>query len=176
MTAFMREYVALFPALVAVSWIALGSIFVLRREWRLPLDHSFTPCVAVVVPAHNEELVIEATLDALLAQEYPALQIHVVSDGSTDATVEIARRFAGRGVIVHELSTNVGKSAALQHVLDRVDAELFMVVDADTRSRPPPSRCSSSTCRTHAWGRSPVTPKSATSSTRSRRPRPWSTP
>ena len=112
------EYIALFPAVVAVSWIVFGCLFVVRREWRLPMDPAFTPSVAVVVPAHQEELVIAATLEALLEQDYPAMQIHVVSDGSTDRTAEIARSFAHRGVVVHEFTTNRGKSAALQHVLD----------------------------------------------------------
>jgi poly-beta-1,6 N-acetyl-D-glucosamine synthase len=132
----LSEFVVLFPAVLALSWIVLGCVFVVRREWRLPLDAEFRPTVAVVMPAHNEELVLAAAIEALLAQHYPALQIHVVSDGSTDRTVEIARGFETRGVTVHELTTNVGKSGALQYVLDRVDADLFLVVDADTRARP----------------------------------------
>jgi poly-beta-1,6-N-acetyl-D-glucosamine synthase len=136
MTGRLSEFVVLFPAVLALSWIALGFVFVVRREWRLPFDADFCPSVAVVVPAHNEEMVIAAAVEALLAQDYPALRIHVVSDGSTDRTVEIARGFATRGVVVHELTTNVGKSGALQHVLNRIDTELFLVVDADTRTRP----------------------------------------
>lgn len=136
MSPSILEFVALFPGVVALSWIVLGFVFVVRREWRLPLDPGFVPSVAVVVPAHDEELVIAAAIEALLAQDHPAMTIHVVSDGSSDATAEIARGFAARGVVVHELPANLGKSGALQHVLDRVDAELFLVVDADTRSHP----------------------------------------
>ena len=136
MTPTALEYVALFPGVVALSWIVLGFVFVVRREWRLPSDPAFLPSVAVVVPAHDEELVIASALEALLAQDHPAMTIHVVSDGSTDATAAIARGFCDRGVVVHELPANGGKSAALQYVLDRVDAELFLVVDADTRAEP----------------------------------------
>jgi biofilm PGA synthesis N-glycosyltransferase PgaC len=117
-----------------VSCIVLGLAWVVVREWRLPFDDGFAPSVVAVVPAHDEELVIEACLAALLAQDHPALEVHVVSDGSTDATAALARGFAG--VTVHELPANAGKGAALQHVLDRVDAELFLVVDADTESDP----------------------------------------
>ncbi len=136
MTGSAREFVALFPAVVALSWIILGFAFVVRREWRLPLRAGYAPSVAVVMPAHNEELVLGAAIEALLDQSHPSLEIHVVSDGSTDRTAEIARGFARRGVVVHELPRNLGKSRALQYVLDRVDTDLFMVVDADTRSRP----------------------------------------
>lgn len=132
----LREFVTLFPAAVALSWIVLACAHVVRTEWRLPSDPAFAPSVVVVVPARDEELVLGAALEALLAQDYPAATIHVVSDGSRDRTAEIARGFEARGVVVHELVENVGKSAALQHVLDRVDAELFLVVDADTRCRP----------------------------------------
>jgi biofilm PGA synthesis N-glycosyltransferase PgaC len=139
MSALLRlfvQYVSLFPAVVALSWIVLGLVFVLRREWRLPLDAGFEPGVVVVIPAHDEELVIERALTALLAQDYPAAEIHVVSDGSSDRTAELARRFASRGVIVHERHANAGKSASLQYVLERVDSDLFFVVDADTEAQP----------------------------------------
>lgn len=129
------EFVAIFPAVVSLGWIVLGLLFVVRREWRLPFNPAFAPSVAAVIPAHDEEAVIAAAIETLLAQDYPYLEIHVVSDGSTDRTVEIARGFESRGVVVHELGTNAGKSGALQHVLDRLDSELFLVVDADTCSR-----------------------------------------
>jgi biofilm PGA synthesis N-glycosyltransferase PgaC len=128
-------YVALFPSVAALSWIVLGLLFVVRREWRLPLDPGFRPSVAVVVPAHDEALLIERAIRALLAQDHP-IDLHVVSDGSTDQTVAIARRYEAQGVTVHELTSNAGKSAALQHVLDRVQSDLFVVVDADTVCAP----------------------------------------
>ncbi len=130
------EYVTLFPAVVALGWIVLGFLFVVLREWRLPGDAGFTPTVAAVIPAHNEELLIAVAIESLLAQDYPGLEIHVVSDGSTDGTAQIARRYGDRGVVVHELPANVGKSGALQYVLDRLATELFLIVDADTACEP----------------------------------------
>lgn len=130
------EYVTLFPAVLAIAWSVLGLVEVARREWRLPTDAGWLPTVAVVMPAHNEELVIGAAIEALLAQNHPAMELHVVCDGCTDATAAIASSYRDRGVVVHELITNVGKSAALQYVLDRVDTDLFLVVDADTTCRP----------------------------------------
>ena len=45
-----------------------------------------------MIPAHNEEAVIETKLRNFLSLDYPAerLQALVISDGSSDATVEIA--------------------------------------------------------------------------------------
>ena len=50
--------------------------------------------VAVLVPARNEEANIEACLRALLAQDYPDLEVWVFDDASTDRTKEIIDRLA----------------------------------------------------------------------------------
>jgi biofilm PGA synthesis N-glycosyltransferase PgaC len=89
--------------------------------------------VAVLVPARNEAMVLEECLDALLASDHPELEIHVLSDGSTDGTADIARHYAGRGVILHEHVENLGKSRVLELALAGLTADLVMVIDADTR-------------------------------------------
>ncbi len=92
--------------------------------------------VAVLIPAHNEEAVL---YDSLMAASVllPLSQIHVVSDGSSDRTVEIAEEF---GVRVMDLQPNRGKAGALAAAIEYFDLErLFGVVlllDADTRLSP----------------------------------------
>lgn len=132
----LGAFTVLYPTAMCLLWIFFAFLFVFRREWRLPMDKNPSLRVAIVVPAHNEELVIAATIESLLAQGYPHKQIHVVSDGSSDATVAIARGYEARGVVVHDLKPNRGKSGALQYVLDLVETDLFMVVDADTIAAP----------------------------------------
>lgn len=89
--------------------------------------------VAVIVPAHNEELVIADTLNALL-KIVPAERLYLVSDGSNDNTVSIAKRF---NVHILDLQPSHGKAGALEECMryfnlyDRYKAVLF--VDADTR-------------------------------------------
>ena len=66
------------------------------RAGRVPPHRPLsTTDVAVLIPAHNEALVIEDSLRSIMAL-VPAENVHVVSDGSTDATVDIARQ-AGAG-------------------------------------------------------------------------------
>ncbi|MGC1284998.1 MAG: glycosyltransferase, partial [Streptosporangiaceae bacterium] len=92
--------------------------------------------VAVLIPAHNEALVIGESLGSIMAR-VPRQNVHVVSDGSTDATVQIARR-AGARVI--ETKENVGKAGALQEAIERFGLirrfALVMLLDADTRVQP----------------------------------------
>jgi cellulose synthase/poly-beta-1,6-N-acetylglucosamine synthase-like glycosyltransferase len=92
--------------------------------------------ITVLVPAHNEEDVIGATLDELLAQNHKPDRVIVVADNCTDRTIEIAR---SRGVEVQESVNNTLKKAgALNQVLAKLIAaaganDTFMVMDADTR-------------------------------------------
>ena len=92
--------------------------------------------VAVLIPAHNEALVLEESLRSIMAL-VPGDNVHVVSDGSTDATVEIARRSGAR---VIETQENVGKAGALEEAIGRFDLisrfPVVMLLDADTRVQP----------------------------------------
>ena len=56
---------------------------------RLPAQR----CVSVVIPTYNCERYIAQTLESVLAQSLPPLEVLVVDDGSTDATAQIARSF-----------------------------------------------------------------------------------
>jgi poly-beta-1,6-N-acetyl-D-glucosamine synthase len=92
--------------------------------------------VAVLIPAHNEAVVIGESLRSIMAL-VPRQNVHVVSDGSTDDTVQIARR-AGAQVI--ETAKNVGKAGALEEAIERLGLirrfALVMLLDADTRVQP----------------------------------------
>ena len=76
-----------------------------------------TPFVSLVTTAYNEERVIEEKLRTSLALDYPAdrYEIVVVSDGSKDRTVEIARRFEdGKRVRRAGLRAESGKATVSQ--------------------------------------------------------------
>lgn len=91
-------------------------------------DSNQTKTVAVIVPAFNEEQrignVLRAALKAKLVDE-----VIVVSDGSTDKTAEVARRIPG--VMVLDLSWNIGKGGAMAEGVRSTKADIVAFVDAD---------------------------------------------
>ena len=95
-----------------------------------------TADVAVLIPAHNEALVLADSLRAIMSL-VPRDNVHVVSDGSTDDTVQIARRAGARVIATRE---NVGKAGALAEAIARFDLirrfPVVLLLDADTRVQP----------------------------------------
>src|ERR1700704_2641870 len=72
--------------------------------------------VTFLIPVHNEEQHLQRRLDELTRMLHAsgiAGEIIVISDASTDRSVEIARQYADRGVRVLEQPTKQGKAAAL---------------------------------------------------------------
>ena len=98
---------------------------------------SYKPKVAVLIPAYNEEKVIERTVRAALNSNYPNLRVIVIDDGSRDRTLEVARAVFAReeaaGRVLILTKPNSGKADALNHGIEHIrDAELFVGIDADT--------------------------------------------
>ncbi|MEZ2389765.1 glycosyltransferase [bacterium RCC_150] len=107
-----------------------------RAKHRAKGTRIYPANVAVLVAAHNEELVIQETILAA-SKLVPRRNIHVVSDMSTDNTAAIARR---AGVKVLELEPNRGKAGALAAGIAHFGLckrfKVVMLLDADTRPMP----------------------------------------
>jgi len=92
--------------------------------------------VCALIAAKNEEVAIVSTIDSIISAGIPREDVYLVSDGSTDATVELAQ---SRQINVLALPVNGGKSLAIakgiKHFkLDRYD--LLALADADTTFEP----------------------------------------
>lgn len=134
---FLQFYVTAYPALLCAWVVLLALLQVLCRESSTAVPTGVGGLsVAILVPARNEELVLTECLEALLTTDWPHTEIHVLSDGSTDGTEEIARSFASRGVRLAASAVNQGKSEVLEEALAALTSDLVMVVDADTRLDP----------------------------------------
>ncbi len=96
------------------------------------------PTVSFSLPALNEERNIRATLDALLAIDYPRdrVQIVVGSDASTDRTDEIVREYADHGVELVRLDLRAGKTAVENGLVPYLKGDLVVNTDATIRILP----------------------------------------
>lgn len=67
------------------------------------------PTVSILIPAHNEELVIENTLQAMLRLNYPQekLEIIVINDNSSDQTGAIIDRYAQENSFIRIVLRNL---------------------------------------------------------------------
>lgn len=91
------------------------------------------PSVTLVISAYNEAEVLDGKIRNALAQDYPKdrFEIVVASDGSSDATNEIARSYADDGVVLHEYAVNRGKNLTLNDTLPRARGEIIVFTDAN---------------------------------------------
>ena len=117
---------------------------------RTPGDRHSSTTLSIIVPAYNEQYLIEASLNGLaVLDESPRLEqikVIVVNDSSTDGTAEAIRRFQGSlessqdfkkfTWIWLEHPKNMGKGAAVRTALEYVDTQLVVIHDADLEYHP----------------------------------------
>jgi cellulose synthase/poly-beta-1,6-N-acetylglucosamine synthase-like glycosyltransferase len=99
------------------------------------------PSVSVLVPARNEEIVLEDTLRAMGRLRYKGdLEIFLLDDNSSDGTSAIAKEFAAVFSRIHYIPVPAGnlsgKSRVLNYGLSLSDSEYFVVYDADNEPEP----------------------------------------
>lgn len=127
------------PLVAAMCQFALIGVHGLRNHHDRVGD--ITPRTAILIPAWNEAQVIAATIDRLMAMNYPAegLRVYVIDDASTDATPSVcgqkAYQYAGRVIHLRREVGGQGKAHTLNHGLRYVLAddwcEAVLIIDAD---------------------------------------------
>jgi hyaluronan synthase len=128
--------------LIAVAYTLLVTASVLSRfpiAYRFNpskyIDIEYEPTVTLIVPAFNEEEIIEQTIEHTLASKYPKdkLEVLVVNDGSKDRTGEICQSYADRNLITFiNFPENRGKREGLYEGFKRARGEIVVVIDSDT--------------------------------------------
>jgi biofilm PGA synthesis N-glycosyltransferase PgaC len=102
----------------------------------LPEQLTEAPPVSVIVPAYNEEAVIESALRSLLELDYPAYEVIVIDDGSSDGTAARAAVLTGdygRATIRVVTRPNGGKASALNAGIAHAHSDFVLCMDADSR-------------------------------------------
>ena len=110
-------------------------------DWDIAPQHS--PTLTVVVPARDEEADLAATLDTLMAQQYPYLQVVAVNDRSADGTGAIIDDFSARfpdklhALHIEELPEGwLGKTFALALATEHTQSDFLLFTDADVLFSP----------------------------------------
>jgi glycosyltransferase involved in cell wall biosynthesis len=102
-----------------------------HRSLLRAIDPMKTPRISVIIPAHNEELYLPPTLEALQKQTYPDFEVIVVANGCTDRTEQVAQ-----GKCDRVFSLEKGLSRARNIGAKKARGELLVFIDADTLVAP----------------------------------------
>jgi cellulose synthase/poly-beta-1,6-N-acetylglucosamine synthase-like glycosyltransferase len=146
------EFLFLFSVLVIWGMILFNLVltwggYVYRRKSRrspiVPSADADLPAISAMIPARNEAMVIEKTVRALLAMDYPKdkFEVIVISDHSNDGTTEIVERLGREDARVRCLGwpareRGSGKPHALNEGLKLCRFPVIAIYDGDNNPRP----------------------------------------
>lgn len=146
------EFLFLFSVMVIWGMILFNLVltwggYVYRRKSRrspiVPSADSDLPAISAMIPARNEAMVIEKTVRALLAMDYPKdkFEVIVISDHSNDGTTEIVERLGREDARVRCLGwpareRGSGKPHALNEGLKMCRFPVIAIYDGDNNPRP----------------------------------------
>ena len=104
------------------------------------LNWDYKPFVSIMIPAHNEQDVIEKTVENVLALDYEKYEVVLIDDRSEDNTAEklkeLEAKFDKVKAIIRDKNAFPGKSAVLNEALPLTKGEAILVFDADARVKP----------------------------------------
>jgi chlorobactene glucosyltransferase len=134
--------------LAALPWLVVPLVILWRARDTVSLAQypaappDDPPLVSVIVPARNEARNIEACVRSILGAHWPAMEVIVVNDHSTDGTGEIARAIApadARVTVIHNPALPAGwfgKQWACHNGARIARGTILLFTDADTRHGP----------------------------------------
>ena len=125
--------VGIFLSITRIILMAVLATIQKRREQNLPLSKE-KPGVSIIVPAFNEEVNAVRTVESLLQQDYPDLQIVFVDDGSSDSTFKtVSDFFVNHSNVQVVTKPNGGKATALNYGINIAVNDYVVCIDADTQ-------------------------------------------
>ena len=95
---------------------------------------SLTPKVSVLIPTYNRADLLRLTLDSVVAQTYPNLEVIVIDDGSTDDTAQVIASFGERVHCIQQV--NQGPDAAIANAFTLSTGEYINFMDHDDLMMP----------------------------------------
>ena len=104
------------------------------------LNWNYKPFVSVMIPAHNEQDVIQKTVENILAMDYEKFEVIVIDDRSDDNTAqklkELEQKYDKVTALIRDKNAFPGKSAVLNEAMNIAKGDAILVFDADARVNP----------------------------------------
>lgn len=94
------------------------------------------PLVSVLMSAFNGGDYLTHSIESILKQTYKTFEFIIVDDGTTDGSVEAAKNIFSDSRIHWHWQRNSGKSVALNHALEKMRGEYYIIQDSDDVSHP----------------------------------------
>ncbi|MEM6299439.1 MAG: glycosyltransferase [Bacteroidota bacterium] len=97
-----------------------------------------TPFVSVMMPAYNAAPYIGEAIESILSQTYANFELIILDDGSTDDTLEIAKKYATKDSRIRLLENegNQGLAFTRNRLLQEVKGAYLAILDSDDVSLP----------------------------------------
>lgn len=131
---FLFGWMLMRPVTAFISHLLLR----LQRRGGTDVLRSDLPTLSIIIPAYNEEAIIEETVSSVIDQSYPsAIEVIVVDDGSTDRTWPILQQLSEKHSEVRVFTQeNQGAGTAQNYALEKSTNEVVVKLDADTTLAP----------------------------------------
>jgi biofilm PGA synthesis N-glycosyltransferase PgaC len=127
-------FIFLYPLYMSYIWMVGGLLFSVRWEYTIPESIKHFPLFSIILPAYNEAMIIESSIEYLKHINYPHYEVIVVNDGSTDNTEKILDKLVIKNQtwlkVVH-LKENGGKANAINMGILISKGEFLVTIDAD---------------------------------------------
>jgi len=94
------------------------------------------PRVSVLIPARDEAVVIRETIQSLVGQDYPYLEVIILDDHSSDGTGDLARSASRKATVLHGADLPdgwAGKNWACHQLSEAATGQILIFTDADVR-------------------------------------------
>ena len=91
------------------------------------------PIISVVIPLFNKGKYIGKTLDSIIKQEYPNLEVIIMDGGSTDGTLKVIEKYANRypDVINYQSKNDKGQMDAVNKGFKKANGKILTYINAD---------------------------------------------
>lgn len=101
------------------------------------INYEYKPFVTIMIPSHNEQYVIEKTVETVLELDYPNFEVIVIDDRSEDETGKVIKALEAKYekviAMIRPKDAFPGKSAVLNDAMALAKGEAILVFDSDAR-------------------------------------------